>query len=338
MNVFEIQGSFGLENLKAAERETPRPGRGQVLVRVQAASLNFRDLMTVRGSYNPRQPLPLIPCSDGAGVVEEVGEDVATVRPGDRVMGAFCQGWLAGEPTAEARKTTLGGPLDGCLAQYVLLSEAGCVPVPPHLSPEEAACLPCAALTAWNALFEGPSPLLPGQTVLVLGTGGVSVFALQFAKMAGARVLATSGSDEKIARALELGAEAGFHYAQDPDWDKSVLKATSGEGVDHVIEVGGAGTLERSLKAVRVGGQVSMIGVLSGATAPVAVTWLLMKSVTVRGIFVGSREMFLRMNRAVSASGLRPVLGRLFPFHEAPEAFRLMQEGGHFGKIVVGLR
>jgi NADPH:quinone reductase-like Zn-dependent oxidoreductase len=337
MNVFEIQGAFGLENLRAAERETPRPGRGQVLVRVQAASLNFRDLMTVRGSYNPRQPLPLIPCSDGAGVVEEVGEDVASVRPGDRVMGTFSQGWLAGEPTAEARKTTLGGPLDGMLAEYALLSEGGCVPVPPHLSPEEAACLPCAALTAWNALFEGPRPLLPGQTVLVLGTGGVSVFALQFARIAGARVLLTSGSGDKIARALELGAEAGFNYAEDPEWDRAVLKATAGEGVDHVIEVGGAGTFERSLKAVRVGGQISMIGVLSGTSAPVAVTWLLMKGVTVRGIFVGSREMFLRMNRAVSTSGLRPVLDRLFPFPEAPEAFRLMERGGHFGKIVVTL-
>jgi NADPH:quinone reductase-like Zn-dependent oxidoreductase len=337
MKVWEIQGAFGLENLKASEREVPEPGPGQVLLRVRAVSLNFRDLMTVRGSYNPRQPLPLIPCSDGAGEVASVGPGVAAIRPGDRVMGAFCQGWLAGEPTAEARKTTLGGPLDGMLAEYALLSEAGSVPVPAHLSFEEAACLPCAALTAWNALFEGPRPLKPGETVLVQGSGGVSLFALQFARMAGAEVLATSGSPAKRERLLSLGARAAFDYAASPDWDRDVLKATDGRGADHVVEVGGAGTLERSLKAVRIGGQVSVIGVLTGVSAPLPVTAILMKSVLLRGIFVGSREMFDRMNRAVSLAGLRPVVDRIFPFEEAPEAFRLMQGGGHFGKIVVAV-
>lgn len=335
MKVWEIQGGFGLENLRASERDAPEPGPGQVVVRVRAVSLNFRDLMTVRGSYNPRQPLPLVPCSDGAGEVAAVGPGVESVRPGDRVMGAFCQGWLQGEPTAEGRKTTLGGPLDGMLAEYALLSEAGCVPVPSHLSFEEASCLPCAALTAWNALFEGPRPLRPGETVLVQGSGGVSLFALQFARAAGAEVLATSGSPAKRERLLSLGATAAFDYAENPDWDREVLKATQGRGVDHVVEVGGAGTLERSLKAVRVGGQVSVIGVLSGVSAPLPVTSILMKSVLLRGIFVGSREMFDRMNRALSLSGLRPAVDRVFPFAEAPEAFRLMQGGGHFGKIVV---
>jgi NADPH:quinone reductase-like Zn-dependent oxidoreductase len=334
MKAYEIQGGFGIDNLKITKRPEPAPGPGQVCVRVRACSLNYRDYMTVTGAYNPRQRLPLVPCSDGAGEVAAVGEGATRFKPGDRVMGIFAQAWLAGEPTPEVRKTTLGGPLDGMLAEGIVLHESGLVPVPRHLSFEEAACLPCAGVTAWNALFEERS-VKPGDTVLLQGTGGVSIFALQFAKAAGARVIITSSSDEKLKRAKELGAWETVNYTATPEWDKRVLELTDGEGADHVVEVGGAGTLERSLKAARIGGSVSVIGVLSGAKAEVAVTWILMKGVRLRGVFVGSRATFEAMNRAVTLHEIQPVVDRVFPFEKAPDAFRLMQQGGHFGKIVV---
>jgi len=335
MKVYEIQNTFGLENLTMSDRPAPAPGSGKVLVKVKACSLNYRDLMTVKGLYNPRQPLPLIPLSDGAGEVEAVGEGVSRVKPGDRVAGIFAQKWLAGPPSLALRRSTLGGPLDGMLAEYVLLDEDGLVHVPDHLSFEEAATLPCAGVTAWNALMEGGNPVKPGDTVLLLGTGGVSIFALQFARMAGARVIITSSSDEKLARAAKLGASECINYKTTPDWEKRVLELTDGEGVDHVVEVGGAGTFGRSLKAARVGGSIAMIGVLSGASSEVPVTLILMKSVHVRGIFVGSREMFETMNRAVRLHGTKPVVDEVFPFESAPDAFNLMQAGGHFGKIAV---
>jgi NADPH:quinone reductase-like Zn-dependent oxidoreductase len=334
MDVFEIQNAFGLENLKPATRPKQALGHHQVRVEVKAVSLNFRDLMTVLGTYNPRQPLPLIPCSDGAGQVVEVGEGVTRFKKGDRVAAIFAQDWLAGPPTLAARKTTLGGPLDGMLARQVVLGQRGLVAAPDHLTWEEAACLPCAGVTAWHALME-KTPLKPGQTVLLQGTGGVSLFALQFARIAGARAIITSSSDEKLSRAKELGAWECINYKSEPDWDKRVLGLTEGEGVDHVIEVGGGGTLERSLKAVRVGGTVSVIGALSGAKTELAVTLILMKSVRVQGIFVGSREIFEAMNRAVALHHLKPAIDRVFPFEEAPEAFALMQSRGHFGKIAI---
>jgi NADPH:quinone reductase-like Zn-dependent oxidoreductase len=336
MKAYEIQGGFGIDNLKAVQRPDPSPGPGQVLVRLHACSLNYRDYMTVEGTYNPRQKLPLIPCSDGAGEVAAVGEGVTRFRPGDRVMGLFAQAWQSGDPTLEVRKTTLGGPLDGMLAEAIVLHESGLVPIPGHLSYEEAACLPCAGVTAWNALFEERS-VRPGDTVLLQGTGGVSIFALQFARIAGARVIITSSSDEKLRRAKELGAWETINRKTTPEWDKRVLELTNGEGADHVVEVGGAGTLERSLKAARLGGRVSVIGVLSGAKAEVAVTWILMKGVHLRGVFVGSRATFEAMNRAVTLHEIRPVVDRVFPFEKAPDAFRLMQQGGHFGKIVVNV-
>ncbi len=337
MKVYEIQNAFGLDHLTIAERTAPAPGPGQVLVKMKACSLNFRDLMTVKGLYNPRQPLPLIPLSDGAGEVSAIGEGVSRVKPGDRVAGIFAQKWLAGPPSLELRRSTLGGPLDGTLAEHALLHEDGLVHVPEHLSYEEAATLPCAGVTAWNALMEGADPVRPGDTVLLLGTGGVSIFALQFARMAGARVIITSGSDEKLARAAKLGASECINYKTTPDWEKRVLELTGGDGVDHVVEVGGAGTFGRSLKSARVGGSVAMIGVLSGASSDVPVTLILMKSVHVRGIFVGSRQMFESMNQAVALHAMKPVVDKVFPFDRAIEGFRLMEAGGHFGKIVIRL-
>lgn len=336
MRVIEIRGAFGLDHLVEAERPEPRPGFGQVVVRVRAASLNYRDLLTIEGRYNPKQPLPLIPCSDGVGEVVAVGEGVSRVKVGDRVCGAFAQRWIAGEPTRERLRSTLGGPLDGMLAELVALDQEGVVRVPGHLTDEEAATLPCAAVTAWSALVtEGG--LAAGDTVLVQGTGGVSLFALQLARLAGARVIATSSSDEKLGRARELGAAEGINYRTVPQWGKRVRELTGGAGADHVIEVGGAGTFQQSLQAVRFGGRISLIGNLAGSSAEVMLTSILMQRIRVQGILVGHRESFEAMNRAIELHGLRPVIDRVFPLAEARQAFEHMSAGGHFGKICIRL-
>jgi NADPH:quinone reductase-like Zn-dependent oxidoreductase len=336
MRVVEIRGAFGLDHLVEAERPEPRPGSGQVVVRVRAASLNYRDLLTIEGRYNPKQPLPLIPCSDGAGEVVATGEGVSRVRVGDRVCGTFAQRWIAGEPTRERLRSTLGGPLDGMLAELVALDQEGVVRVPGHLTDEEAATLPCAAVTAWSALVtEGG--LAAGDTVLVQGTGGVSLFALQLARLAGARVIATSSSDEKLGRARELGAAEGINYRAVPQWGKRVRELTGGAGADHVIEVGGAGTFQQSLQAVRFGGRISLIGNLAGSSAEVMLTSILMQRIRVQGILVGHRESFEAMNRAIELHRLRPVIDRVFPLAEARQAFEHMAAGGHFGKICIRL-
>ena len=336
MRAFEIRGAFGLPNLVPAERPDPRPGPGQVLVRVRAASLNFRDLLMVQGLYNPKQPLPLIPCSDGAGEVVATGSGVTRWKAGDRVCGIFAQQWHSGRPTRELLRSTLGGPLDGMLAELAVLDQEGVVRIPDHLGYEEAATLPCAAVTAWNALVtEGG--VTAGDTVLVQGTGGVSLFALQFAQLLGARVIATSSSDEKLARAREMGAAEGINYREVPDWGKRAKELTGGLGVDHVVEVGGAGTLAQSLQAVRFGGTVSLIGNLTGITTELALTHVFMQRVRLQGILVGHRESFEAMNRAIALHQLRPVVDRVFAFEEAPATFELMATGGYFGKIVVSL-
>lgn len=334
MKVYEMQGDFGLDNLRPVNRPDPTPGPGQVLVRVRASCLNFRDLMTVEGSYNPRQKLPLIPLSDGSGEVLAVGSGVERVRIGDRVASVFAQRWTAGPPTQAARASTLGGPLDGMLAEQVVLSEDGLVKIPDHLSYEEAATLPCAAVTAWNALVD-QGGLKAGDTVLLLGTGGVSIFGLQFAGLAGARAIVTSSSDEKLDRARALGAWQTINYATSPDWDRQVKEMTGGRGVDIVVEVGGAGTFMKSLASVRFSGTVSMIGVLAGVTTEVDVRPILMRNVRIQGILVGNREQFEDMNRAISHHRMKPVIDHTFDFDQAPEAFRHLKAGGHFGKIVI---
>lgn len=334
MNVIEIQQQFGLDALAVAQRPQPEPGRGQVLVRVRAVSLNFRDLMTVKGQYNPKQPLPLIPCSDGAGEVVAVGEDVDRVKVGDPVAGIFAQRWLGGRAQPEFRHSTLGGPVDGMAAEYVVLDQEGVVRTPDHLDAEQAATLPCAAVTAWNAVVE-QGRVRVGDTVLVQGTGGVSMFALQFAKAAGARVIATSSSDEKLERARALGADHGINYRETPEWGRKVLEITDGRGVDQVVEVGGAGTLMQSIQAVRVAGTISVIGVLSGVATELDVRPVLMKGVRLHGVFVGPREMFEAMNRAIELHRLTPVIDRRYDFDEFRAALELMEAGKHFGKIVV---
>lgn len=323
---------FGIEHLTFADRADPTPAAGQVLVAVKAVSLNYRDLLVARGQYNPKMPLPRVPCSDCAGEVLAVGDNVLSVKPGDRVCGTFFQDWADGPLTDAAGKSALGGAIDGVLAEKVLLNEQGVVPVPPHLSWEEAATLPCAAVTAWNALTTDFDPA--GKTVLLQGTGGVSVFALQFATALGAKVLITSGRDDKLNRALGLGAAAGVNYKTTPEWEKWARQQTSGAGVDLVVEVGGAGTLERSVKATRTGGRIALIGVLAGGSTfdPLP---LMMKGITLRGIFVGSRAMFERMNEVMAKHAIRPVVDRVFAFDEVKEAFTHLEGGGHFGKVVV---
>jgi len=324
----------GIDTLTLCEEDVPRPGPGQALVRVHATSLNYRDLMTVSGRYARGAPQPgLVPLSDGAGEVAEVGPGVTRVAAGDRVAGIFMQRWIAGRITPEAAASALGGAVHGMMAEYVVLDAEGLVHIPAHLTFEEAATLPCAAVTAWHALAEH-ARTRAGEAVLVQGTGGVSIFALQFARLFGARVIATSSSDDKLARALALGASDGINYRTSPEWQDAAVALTGGAGVDEVVEVGGAGTFARSLDAVRLGGSISLIGVLTGA-AEVNPTGIMRKSLSVRGIYVGSREMFADMNRAIAAHRLRPVIDRVFPFAEAREAFRHMQGAGHFGKIVI---
>ena len=335
MRAYEIEGAFGLDHLRQVERSEPgTPPPGQVLLEMRAVSLNYRDLMTVEGAYNPKQPLPLIPCSDGVGRVLAVGEGVRRVAVGDRVLPIFAQGWIAGEPTRERLRSTLGGPLDGTLRERMLVSAEGVVHAPEYLSDEEAATLPCAAVTAWSALVTDGG-LTGGQTVLTLGTGGVSIFALQIATALGARVIVTSSSDDKLARARELGAWHGINYRTDPDWGKTARELTGGRGVDLVVEVGGGETLGQSLAAVRMGGKIALIGVLSGGATELQVGRVLMNRVGIQGILVGDRERFEAMNRALAATGLSPVVDRVFPFDDARAAFEHMAAGNHFGKIVV---
>lgn len=332
MRAWVISDGFGYEHLRQVDRPDPVPGPGQVEVAVQAVSLNYRDLLIVKGQYNPRMALPRVPCSDGAGEIVAVGPGVKRVAVGDRVCGIFMQSWLAGGINESSARSGLGGDIDGMLAECVVLSEDGLIKIPQHLSYEEAATLPCAAVTAWNALSEGG--LRAGESVLLQGTGGVSIFALQIAKLFGARALITSSSDEKLARAMKLGAAAGANYRTTPDWDKWARSQTGGAGVDHVVEVGGAGTLERSCKAVRSGGHIALIGVLSG-TGTVNPISILMRAIQVRGIFVGSRAMFEDMNRAFELHQVRPVIDSTFAFDDFPKAMRHLESGSHFGKIVL---
>jgi NADPH:quinone reductase-like Zn-dependent oxidoreductase len=331
---------FGVDRLERVELPMLQIAPGMVLIKVHAVSLNYRDLMVVKGLYNPNMALPRIPCSDGAGEVVAIGDGVGRVRVGDRVCGIFMQRWPDGPLTAERSKAALGGDVDGMLAEYVLLAEDGVVRFPEHLSYEEAATLPCAGVTAWNALHHAGEPAsaaLPGDTVVIQGTGGVSIFALQFSRLLGARVIGTSSSDEKLARAYGLGLDAGCNYKERPEWARWVAEITGGQGADRIIEVGGAGTFGQSLRAARVGGVIAQIGVLSGSATSesLALTPILHKQLRVQGIYVGSRSMFEEMNAAIAEAKLRPVIDRVFTFDQVREAFLHMQSASHFGKIVI---
>jgi NADPH:quinone reductase-like Zn-dependent oxidoreductase len=336
MRVYELRG-VGLEQLHCVERPAPKPGPGQVLVRVHAASLNYRDLLIVQGKYG-RGPLrlPLVPLSDAAGEVVEVGPGVTRVTPGDQVASTFFQSWAEGPFDASHAASALGGAIDGVLAELVVLSEQGVVRVPSELSFDQAATLGCAGVTAWVSLIER-GKLEPDESVLLLGTGGVSVFALQFAKAVGARVLITSRSDEKLARAKSLGADDLINSHKMPDWDRGVRELTIGRGVDHVLEVGGAGTVPISMRCLCDGGHIALIGLLSGdranheqvehATAS--------RGIQVDSIYVGSRKHFESMLAAIVRFDIRPVVDRAFHFDEAKAAYQYLQSGEHFGKVVI---
>lgn len=332
MRVHEIVSAGGVDALALNDRPAPEPGPGEILVAVRASAVNYRDLSTIENPVARGIPYPRIPNSDAAGEVIATGPGVTRFEAGDRVAGCFFRHWVDGAITPAAMASALGGPLDGLLAEQVLLHEDGAVKFPDHLSFEEAATLPCAALTAWNCLLE-QGGLKPGQTALFLGTGGASIFGLQFAKLTGARAIITSSSDDKLERARALGADETINYRDTPDWEARVLELTGGRGVDVTIETGGAGTLEKTIEATRVGGTISLIGVLTGGT--INPTAVMRKSIRLQGVYVGSRRMFEQMNAAIAANTMRPVVDRVFDFDDARAAYHAMRAAGHFGKLVV---
>ncbi|WP_159980613.1 MULTISPECIES: NAD(P)-dependent alcohol dehydrogenase [unclassified Novosphingobium] len=336
MKAYEVGAMDGLSSWRQVERASPAPGLGQVLIRVKAVSLNYRDILIVNRQYGFSDPSPdLIPVSDGAGEVIGIGEGVTRWKLGDRVAGIFSQSWFGGAQVVDAWDTTLGGAVDGMLAEYVVLHENGLVRIPDHLTFAQAATLPVAAVTAWNALY-GLKPLQPGQTVLTLGTGGVSIFAIQLARAAGARVIATSSSSAKLEKAKALGAHDVINYRETPEWHEEVRRLTAGRGVDHVIEIGGAGTIPKSIASTHAGGVVSLIGVLAQGE-PLDPLSILGTSTVVRGIMVGSREMFEAMNAAISQHTIEPVIDQHFAFDQAKEALAALAKGEHVGKIVIDI-
>ena len=335
MKVFQIQDDWSMDHLKIAERRRPQAGPGEVLLQMKAASINYRDLLVpLRGYGSFTGTLPLVPISDGVGEVVEIGADVTRVSPGDRVCPMFMQKWIAGEPDLKRITSTLGGPLDGVMQEFMVVHEEGIAKAPEHLGDEEAATLPCAALTAWSALV-AEGGVKAGDRVLVQGTGGVSLFALQFAKLLGAKVIVLSSSDDKLKQAAGLGADDGINYSNVPDWGKAVKKWAGGDGVDHIVEVGGEKTLPQSLRAIRPGGTISMIGVLSGATMEVGLGLIVTRKVRLQGITVGHRDSFEAMTRAITQHRVKPTIDRIFAFEELKEAMGYLRQGKHFGKICI---
>ncbi len=336
MRALEVSQPWGLDALKVVERPDPTPGHGQVLVRMKAVSLNYRDFLMINGMYGraPAGGDVITPFSDGCGVVEAIGEGVTRFAVGDRVATLFFQGWTAGPPTLEKLVTSLGHPIPGAGRELGVFSQEGLSKVPDFLTDEEVSTLPCAGLTAWRALFED-ARLEPGDTVVLQGTGGVSIFGLQFAHAAGYRTVITSSSDEKLARAKAMGATRGVNYKAEPEWSKAVREATGGRGADFIMEVGGGGTIEQSIAAVKIGGHIAIIGVVGGFGGGINPAVLIGNSARLQGLSVGSREMFEAMCRAIDLHRLRPVVDKVYPWTEVRAAITAMQGGEHFGKIVL---
>lgn len=334
MKAIQITGTDGLASLKLNDIAQPEPKAGEVLVRIRAVSLNYRDYMNVMGIRGITGPIPRVPCSDGAGEVAAVGEGVTEWKAGDRVMIPFMPQWLDGQMTQQHQALALGANIDGLMREFAVLPANCLIRIPEYLSFDEAATLPCAAVTAWDALVER-GEMKAGDTVLVLGTGGVSTFALQLAKQAGARVLAITSNDSKAQRLLAMGADAVHNYVTDPAWDKWALAQTKGLGVDRVVEIGGPDTLNRSIAATRFSGHIALIGVLTGVSGDVQTVGILRKAIRLDGIYVGSKAMFERMLAAMESTQLRPVIDSTFDLSTAAEAFAHMASGSHIGKIVV---
>ncbi|MFL6655494.1 MAG: NAD(P)-dependent alcohol dehydrogenase [Sulfurifustis sp.] len=335
MKALEVAAPGGLENLNLVDRPDPVPGPGEVLIRMHAVSLNYRDLLMVLGRYARSDfAFPITPFSDGCGVVEAVGAGVTRVRPGDRVATLFFQNWLAGPPTPEALASALGHPIPGAGRELAVYSEHGVAKVPDFLTDHEVATLPCAALTAWRTLFHD-ARLLPGQTVLLQGTGGVSIFGLQFARAAGLQTIITSSSDGKLARARALGATHTINYRTHAEWSKEVRRLTANRGVDFVMEVGGQNTLKESLKSIVLGGHIAIVGILSGSRESLLIPAVISTGARIQGASVGSREMFEAMTQALAQHRLRPIVDKVYAWTEARAALETMQRGAHFGKIVL---
>ena len=335
MKIFQLQEDWSIDNLTLTERPKPEPGPGQVLLKMKAASLNYRDLVVPQRGYGKLTgTLPLIPISDGVGEVIAIGEGVGRVAVCDRVCPLMIQSWISGPPTMERLISTLGGPLDGVMTEYMVLSEQGVVKTSEHLSDEEAAALPCAALTAWSAVVTD-GQVKAGDRVLVQGTGGVSLFALQFAKLLGAHVIVTSSSDDKLQRAISLGADEGINYVSTPEWGKEVRRMAGADGVDLIVEVGGQKTLPQSLRAIRAGGTINLIGVLSGLNMDVSLGLIVIRKVRLQGITVGNRDGMEAMMRAMSQHTVKPVIDRIFTFEELREALDYLARGVHFGKVCI---
>lgn len=337
MRAWQLLGNFGIANLKMTELPNAPLGARDVRVKIHACSLNYRDLMVVRGEYNPRQTLPLIPVSDGAGEVIEIGSDVVDFKIGDRVCGTFSQRWCHGTASDETFKHTLGSPIDGVLSESRVFDESGLIRFPDHLSYLEAATLPCAGVTAFNAMTYH-AQLKAGESVLIEGTGGVSIFSLQFAKAFGLNVILTSKSDEKLAKANAIHPIKGINYLKNDQWHKAVMDLTNGDGVDAVIEVGGSRTISKAIQSVKRGGTICVIGVLTGAQdETLDLRPLLMGSIRLQGIFVGGKTVFTAMNRVIAHAKIKPVIDRVFKFSEAPQAFSYLASGDHFGKVCIAV-
>jgi len=332
MRAYEIVSDGGIDALALNERQPPQPEKGEILVSVRASSINNRDLSTIQDPTPRGIRFPCVPNSDGAGEVISVGAGVTRFKTGDRVAGCFFQNWSDGLISAAAMASAMGGAVDGVLAETVVLSEAGAVHIPAHMTFEEASTLPCAGLTAWNCLVE-QGGLKAGNTALFLGTGGASIYGLQIAKMMGARAIITSSCDQKLEKAKCLGADELINYRQTPDWEEQVLEMTNGAGVDVTIETGGGGTLEKTMMATRIGGTISLIGVLTGGT--INPTAVMRKSIRLQGVYVGNRRMFEDMNAAFTLNQIHPVIDQVFEFEDARSAYHAMRAAGHFGKLVV---
>ncbi len=336
MHAWQIVNGFGLDHLKINKLPEEKLEAHQVRIKVRACSLNYRDLMVVKGWYNPQQPLPIIPVSDGAGEVVEVGAQVKDFKVGDKVCGTFSQNWDSGRVNDLAQKYTLGSPLNGMLSESIVLNEQGVIKFPSFLTFAEAATLPCAALTAFNALTQ-ESCFMPGDTVLIEGTGGVSLFALQFAQVLNLKTIVISSSNDKLGLSKKLGATHTINYSQYPEWQNQVLELTDGQGVDGVVEVGGAKTINKAIASLKRGGVITVIGILSGTTEAFDLIPILMRQIRIHGVFVGSKTLFSAMNRVIEHSQIRPVIDRTFDFKDAPAAFDHLESGAHFGKVVINI-